>query len=47
MELSRLGRFLEKFYTDTGGLHSDKTGAILDDITFIVKNLLREITNDR
>ena len=47
MELSRLGRFLKKFYTDTGGEHSDKTGAILDDIAHIVKSLSVEISNDR
>jgi hypothetical protein len=40
MELSHLGRFLKKFYTDTGGQHSDKTGAILDDIARIVNHCL-------
>jgi hypothetical protein len=43
MELSRLGRLLKKFYTDTGGQHSDKTGVILDDIACLVKVLSREI----
>jgi hypothetical protein len=47
MELSRLGRLLKKFYTDTGGEHSDKTGDILDDIARIVKTLSRETTYDR
>jgi hypothetical protein len=42
-ELSRLGGLLKKFYTDTGGEHSEKTGAILDDITRIVKTLSGEI----
>jgi hypothetical protein len=49
MELSRLGlgRLLKKFYTDTGGLYSGKTGAILDDIARAVKTLSMEIPNDR
>jgi hypothetical protein len=47
MELSRLGRLLKKFYTDTEGQHSDKTGDILDDIARIVKNLSKETTYDR
>jgi hypothetical protein len=47
MELSRLGRLLKKFYTDTGGLHSGKTGDILDDIARAVKTLSMEIPNDR
>jgi hypothetical protein len=45
MELSRPGRFLKKFYTDAGGRHSEKTGAILNDITFIVKTLSKEINH--
>jgi hypothetical protein len=47
MELSRLGRLLKKFYTDTGGQHSDKTGDILDDIARAVKTLSMEIPSDR
>ena len=46
-ELSRLGGLLKKYYTDTGGEHSGKTGAILDDIARIVKTLSMEIPNDR
>jgi hypothetical protein len=46
-ELSRLGGLLKKHYADTGGEHKDKTGAILDDITRIVKTLLMEIHDDR
>jgi hypothetical protein len=42
-ELSHLGGLLKKYYTDTGGEHSDKTGAILDDMARIVKTLLKEI----
>jgi hypothetical protein len=41
-ELSRLGGLLKKYYTDTGGEHSGKTGAILDDIALIIKALLKE-----
>jgi hypothetical protein len=47
MELSRLGRLLKKFYTDTGGQHSGKTGAILDDIASLVKTLSKEVSYDR
>jgi hypothetical protein len=46
-ELSRLGGLLKKYYTDTGGEHKDKTGAILDDIACLVKTLSGEIANDR
>jgi len=41
-ELSRFGGLLKKFYNDTGGEHSDKTGAMLDDIALIIKALLKE-----
>ena len=46
-ELSRLGGLLKKYHTDTEGEHSDKTGAILDDIARIVKTLSWEMSNDR
>jgi hypothetical protein len=46
-ELSRLGGLLKKYYTDTGGEHRDKTGAILDDMASLVKTLSREMSDDR
>jgi hypothetical protein len=45
--LSRLGGLLKKYYTDTGGEHRDKTGAILDDIASLVKTLSKEVSYDR
>jgi hypothetical protein len=45
--LSRLGGLLKKYYTDTGGEHRDKTGAILDDIASLVRTLSKEISYDR
>jgi hypothetical protein len=35
-ELSRLGALLKTFFNATGGLHREKTGAILDDMAAIV-----------
>ncbi|GHV37797.1 hypothetical protein FACS1894187_15500 [Synergistales bacterium] len=40
-ELSRLGGLLKKYYTDTGGEHKDKTGAILDNMAAIVLEIRR------
>jgi hypothetical protein len=42
-ELSRLGGLLKKHYTDTGGEHADKTGAILDDMAAIVLEVKRRL----
>jgi hypothetical protein len=45
-ELSRLGALLKTFFNVTGGLHREKTGAILDDMTAIVLEI-RGYLNDR
>jgi hypothetical protein len=45
-ELSRLGALLKTYFNITGGLHSDKTGAILDNMAGIVLEI-RGYLNDR
>jgi hypothetical protein len=45
-ELSRLGALLKTFFNVTGGLHSEKTGAILDDMAAIVLEI-RGYLDDR
>jgi adenine/guanine phosphoribosyltransferase-like PRPP-binding protein len=42
-ELSKLGGFMKKYYTDTGGENKEKTAAILDDIAGIVMRLRMEL----
>jgi hypothetical protein len=45
-ELSRLGALLKTFFNVTGGLHREKTGAILDDMAAIVLEI-RGCLDDR
>jgi hypothetical protein len=45
-ELSRLGALLKTFFNVTGGVHSDKTGAILDGMAAIVLEI-RSYLDDR
>jgi hypothetical protein len=45
-ELSRLGALLKTFFNVTGGLHKEKTGAILDDMASIVLEI-RGYLDDR
>jgi hypothetical protein len=45
-ELSRLGALLRTFFNVTGGLHREKTGAILDDMAAIVLEI-RSYLDDR
>jgi hypothetical protein len=45
-ELSRLGALLRTFFNVTGGLHKEKTAAILDDMAAVVLEI-RGYLNDR
>jgi hypothetical protein len=45
-ELSRLGALLKTYFNVTGGLHKERTGAILNDMAAIVLEI-RGYLNDR
>jgi hypothetical protein len=45
--LSKLAGLLKQFFTATGGLHKEKTAAILDDIQALIQLIARRVEDDR
>ena len=45
--LSKLGGLFKKIHTDSGGIYSERTAAILEEIYRVVVNLRRDLDDDR
>jgi hypothetical protein len=46
-QLSKMGGLIKTFYNETGGLHKEKTGVILDKLIALIDTIQEQVEDDR